>query len=443
MSSVDLAGLAEGAVKDAVRFGANDVSALCYGVRESMVRFSNNSVTVIKSLNNVELELYVAKDEKRILGTSTNPSSNGIREFVKQLLDACQHLPKSPDYTPLPKGTNYDFSRGRGNLPVSNRILEACQEAINSAVSEGSKRVSGALTSKDVTVFIHTSTGTLGNDVSGSTVLNVRAFTKGDASGHGLSCAPSLREIDAEEVGRRAGEYAKQAVNAKPCQQGVYDVIMSPTVAADILQHVASAASAFEIDAGISFLTGKKGKKVCMQSCTASDDPTVEGGLIRRRFDDEGVSTRRRMLIRNGRLETYLHNTTTARKFGEESTGNAGIITPHPWNLVVEPGDMSLDELVREVKQGIMVTNNWYTRFQNPRTGEYSTLPRDAVFLIENGRITRPVSELRISDSIPRQLENIVALSKERRWVKWWEVWLPTLTPWILMRNVPVTKALG
>ncbi|MBI2183410.1 MAG: TldD/PmbA family protein [Thaumarchaeota archaeon] len=439
----EIADLAEKAVKEAVRLGASDVSALCYGVREGMVRFSNNSVTVTKNLINVELELYVAKSKKRILGASTNPSPNGIRDFVKQLLDACQHLPESPDYTPLPRGKRYRASGAERTAPVADKLLAVSRDAIDSALSEGAKRVSGALTSRNVALSVYTSTGVSGSDVYGSTVLNVRAFAEGDASGHGLSCAPIVTGIGAEEAGQRAGEYAKKAVGAKTCQAGTYDVIMSPTVAADIFQHVASAASAFEVDAGISFLSGKKGKRIAVNGFTAFDDPAAEGGLVRRRCDDEGVSTGKRTLIRNGKLETYLHNTTTARKFKEETTGNAGIITPHPWNLVVEPGDRSFHELVKEVNKGIIVTNNWYTRFQNTRTGEYSTLPRDAGFLIENGRIKTPVSGLRISDSIPRQLENIVAMSKERRWVQWWEVWLPTFTPWVLLKNVSITRAIG
>lgn len=111
--------------------------------------------------------------------------------------------------------------------------------------------------------------------------------------------------------------------------------------------------------------------------------------------------------------------------------------------LVVNAGSQDLDAIIKDVKKGILVTNNWYTRFQNLRTGEYSTLPRDATFFVENGTIKHPVVGTRISDSIPRQLVNILALSKERKWIKWWEVSIPTLTPIMLLKDVLITKAMG
>jgi PmbA protein len=173
------------------------------------------------------------------------------------------------------------------------------------------------------------------------------------------------------------------------------------------------------------------------------DYGVIEGGVDGRGFDDEGFPTRENVIIEEGVLKTYLHNSTTAKKFNTSSTGNAGIIDPHPWNLVVDPGSVSIDDMIREVKKGVMVTNNWYTRFQNLRSGEYSTIPRDAAFLIENGKIKHPVVGLRISDSLPRQLANIIAISKERRWIEWWEVSIPTLAPSMLIKSVMITKALG
>ncbi len=73
--------------------------------------------------------------------------------------------------------------------------------------------------------------------------------------------------------------------------------------------------------------------------------------------------------------------------------------------------------LKKEVRRGIYVTNNWYTRFQNYCEGVYSTVPRDAAFLIENGEIKKSGVGMRISDTLPRQFLNIQALGKESRWI--------------------------
>jgi PmbA protein len=99
--------------------------------------------------------------------------------------------------------------------------------------------------------------------------------------------------------------------------------------------------------------------------------------------------------------------------------------------------------MIRDTKQGVYVTNNWYTRYQNYRTGEYSTVPRDAAFKIEDGELKEAIAGFRISDSIPRQLTNIEFISTERNWIKWWEVPTPTLAPGMMISGVRITRAVG
>ena len=99
--------------------------------------------------------------------------------------------------------------------------------------------------------------------------------------------------------------------------------------------------------------------------------------------------------------------------------------------------------MIKEVKKGILITNNWYTRFQNYRSGEYSTIPRDATFLIEKGQIKHPITGVRISDALPRQLRNITAIGIDRTWIEWWEVSTPVFTPSLLINGARATKAVG
>ncbi|RZN56002.1 MAG: hypothetical protein DSO09_00280 [Candidatus Methanomethylicota archaeon] len=95
------------------------------------------------------------------------------------------------------------------------------------------------------------------------------------------------------------------------------------------------------------------------------------------------------------------------------------------------------------LKDGIYVTSNWYTRFQNYRTGDFSTLCRDNTFLIENGEIKGAIKGVRISDNLLRIFNSIDYLFKERKWIKWWEVSIPTLISSMILNNVYITKAQG
>jgi len=140
-------------------------------------------------------------------------------------------------------------------------------------------------------------------------------------------------------------------------------------------------------------------------------------------------------------LKTYLHNGTTAMLHNAKTTGNAGIVAPHPWNLIIESGDWKKEEMIEEIKEGLLITNVWYTRFQNYRNGDFSTVARDAAFYIKNGEIEHAVKGIRISDNLQRIFENITALSKEIRQIYWWEVENPVFAPYALAKNVRITTS--
>jgi PmbA protein len=291
--------------------------------------------------------------------------------------------------------------------------------------------------------YILTSTGTKGSDRRTSITLNIRSFAEGDASGHGLSCSSSLKDFDPEEAGRRAGEGAREMIGATELEAGKYEVLLGPTVASNIIEAVVDATSAFSVDSGTSYLAGRLRKPVASPSFSVTDHGVVQGGLSGRVFDDEGTRTRSTPLIENGVLRTYLHNLTTAKKWKTKSTGHAGFVTPHPWNIAVGAGDASYDEMVKETRRGIVLTSNWYTRFMNYRTGEFSTVPRDLAYVVKGGKIAGTVKGMRVSDDLMRLFKSVRLLSKEREWIQWWEVDTPTLCPWIQADGVNITRAYG
>ncbi|MDY6986177.1 MAG: metallopeptidase TldD-related protein, partial [Candidatus Thermoplasmatota archaeon] len=198
--------------------------------------------------------------------------------------------------------------------------------------------------------------------------------------------------------------------------------------------------SIYAVESGMSFLAGKEGKKVADEAFSLYDDATLPS-INRRAFDDEGVKTGRHAVIEDGALRTYLYNTTYARKHNRESTGNAGIISPTPWCGDVREGKESVEELIREMKRGIVITNTWYTRFQNYRTAEFSTMPRDCALLVENGEVKGSLKYLRVNDSLERMLGSIRAMSREREHIYWWETEVPVIAPWALVDGVRITTS--
>ena len=224
-------------------------------------------------------------------------------------------------------------------------------------------------------------------------------------------------------------------------EAGKYEVLFSPTVAANLIEAVVNASSAFSVEAGTSYLADKLGKKVASDCVSVTDHGRLRGGLGGRAFTDQGVPTRSTPVIEDGVLKGYLHNLTTAKKWKTLTTGNAGIVSPHPWNVEVRAGGSTYDEMVKGIKRGVVLTSNWYTRFKNYRTGEFSTVPRDGAYLVENGKVTASLKGMRVSDELERLFSSVSALSKDREWIEWWEVDTPTLCPWLLASEVSITRA--
>jgi len=438
--------LNERGMKVAKKLGVDDAVLQSVSGTEHMVRFANDSLSVAKRTDESVVSVYLAKDGKRIVGGSTNTSDERLADFIGRLYKTMVNLSKEAVFVPLPSTRRRFDSPGTFDKKLGaleEEVPELAADAIEAAREAGARRSAGSLEASVATSHILTSNGTSGHGTSSNIELNIRSFTDRNASGHGLSCSASLRDFKPVEAGRRAGSHAKRMLNSKKPEAGKYDLLLSPTVAANLISLVGGFASAYSVEAGLSYLVDKMGKKVASENFNLTDHGRAPGCLEATSFDDEGMPTQSTKIIEDGVVKSYLHNLTTAKKFKTETTGNAGLIDPDCWNLEVGAGDSGYEEMVKEMKHGIVLTSNWYTRFTNYRTGEFSTVPRDGTYLVENGRVTKPLSGLRISDSLERIFSSVKLLSKEREWIQWWEVDTPTLTPWVLVEGVDVTRAYG
>jgi PmbA protein len=442
----DLEELNEVAVSAAKKLDVDDAVALSVRGSNRMIRFANNSVTVANQVEEAELMVYLAKDKRRGIASTSNLEPASVKRFVRDLFASLKGLPES-EYVPLADGgvrfTPSPMGYDEKLAEVGDELPELAKAAIAVSLAAGGKRSAGVIDAGRVWYAILTTGGTTGTDGRTSITLNIRSFADGDASGHGLSCSSSLNGFDPQEAGRRAGSHAKRMEQASEPEAGRYQVLLSPTVASNLVETVSGAASAFSVDAGISYLAEKVGKDVAADSFNLTDHGVTEKGLGGRVFDDEGTRTRSNKIIEGGVLMGYFHNLTTAKRWKTSTTGNAGFVIPHAWNLEVGRGDSTYNEMVREMKRGIILTNNWYTRFKNYRTGEFSTVPRDGAYLVEGGEVVKPVRGMRAGDDLQRMFSAVQLMSKEREWIQWWEVDTPTLCPWMLIDRVSITRAYG
>jgi len=294
--------------------------------------------------------------------------------------------------------------------------------------------------------YVLTSADAEGSDKGTEIEMTIRAFAADDAAGQGISVATSFQNFKPEEAGKSAGQIAKMATSPEQGEPGKYNVVFGPSIFANLLNRVGDSVSAYSLDEGLSFFQDKLLKKVASDNFTLHDNSHLVNGPGSISLDDEGYPTQETPLIISGVLQTYLHTSYTAAEHKAPLTGSATFAAetgmyPTPRNLILKAGENSLEDLFDKAHEGLYITNNWYTRFQNYQTGDFSTICRDGVFQIRNGKLARPVKGLRLSDNMIRILQSTIALSREQHWIRWWEVGVPTLTPYVLAEGVGITTS--
>jgi PmbA protein len=430
----------EAIVKKGKALGADEVLARTTFGRYRQTRFSNNEVDITVAWNDYVTDVALSW-QKRFVVTQIHDFKR-IDETMKNLYQLATASKENPRYGGIAKG-KFRYSKSKADKSVQNlNQADYVLEAIEAARKEVRRDLNtgGILFTKLEDVYLVSSEGPMGEDSRSAIELSIRAFSQQEASGHGVECSSTVKGFDPTKAGKKAGELAKMAKNPKAGVEGRYDIIFDPLFSGSLLGMWGGMTSAFSVMIQQSIFVDKLGQKVAADSVTMRDVP-ASYSISNRVFDDEGVPVKENVLIDKGVLKTFVHNTSTAKIFKTETTGNAGLVFPSPWNLELDSGDMSKEEMFEGVKRGLYLTNTWYTRFQNYAKGDFSTIPRDGMFFIENGEITQSWKDVRLSDNALQMLNNIAGISKERQHVHWWgEADPPSLSPYLLMKDVQITR---
>lgn len=438
---MEIENLPEYVVKKAKKLGGEDIVCQSQITSTKQIRFANNEITATKNWETAHLSIFLTW-KKGVVATSIDDFSK-IDSSLNDLMKLAKSSEKNQNYHEIASG-KYSYKQfycDKKILNLEEKLIDYVDWGINSAIENGAKRAAGVLYSSYGKEFLATSNEINCDDEGSYIEISLRAFANKDASGHGVSSSTKLNNFNPKKAGKKAGIIAKKALSPKIGEEGKFDIIFEPLAFANLLDVIGHQTSAFYADSGLSVFKDKLNKKVASEKVTIYDNGTIDEGLNSSKFDEEGVPTKETCLIKNGVMKTYLHNSSTAKKFGCKTTGNAGLIAPMPWNLIFEKGDLSKKELFGEVKNGLYVTNVWYTRFQNYETGDFSTIPRDGIFLIKNGEIVSSLKNIRISDNILNILKNIKTVGNELEQIHWWEVETPVFCPYLIVEDVNVTKS--
>lgn len=251
----------------------------------------------------------------------------------------------------------------------------------------------------------------------GASIFVVAA--EGDESQTGFSLASSLKiaDLDPAKIGREGATRAVRLLGAQRIPTQRAPVIFDPYVTANFLVVIAPALAADAVQKGKSLFRGKVGEVVASPAVNIIDDGRLPRGIASAPFDGEGVPTERTVLIQNGTLQGFLHNTYTAAREGVRSTGNGARgsfkITPEvgTTNFYLAAGDRAPEDLIKEVSRGLYVTDVLGMHTANPISGDFSVGVMG--LWIENGQFAGPVRGVAIAGNIIGLLKSIEAVGSD------------------------------
>lgn len=220
----------------------------------------------------------------------------------------------------------------------------------------------------------------------------------------------------AAEIGTRAGERAVERLDSRRTATGTFPVLFDERVSSSLIGHLVAAVNGAAIARGSSWLADQLGQPVLPDHLSLIEDPHRPRIGGSRPFDAEGLATRKRAIIDNGVLTGWTLDLASARKLGLQSTGNAarGVSSPpspSSWNLALTQGDVSREDLIRDMGTGLLVTSMIGSTI-NPNTGDYS---RGASgFWVENGEIAYPVNECTVAGNLRDMLRRMIPANDAR-----------------------------
>ena len=433
-AALDLQSLVADVVALALKAGASDAEAAAREGDEFSVNVRMGEVETLKESGSRGLGLRVFLGNRSASASTSDLTAEGIRQLVEGALALAKFTEEDP-FAGLPEADEFGsiatdlhlFFDDVYSLPGPERI-------------DWARRAEAAAMAADARIT--NSDGGSFNAATGSKALaNSRGFVGSYRTSYaGVAAAPLAKDADGkmqrdgwwssarrmgdlespEAVGAEAARRTLRRLGARrvPTQQA--PIVFAPETARTLIGSVFDAASGDAIWRGASFLAGRLNETIAASELTILDDGTMllpagVGGFGTSPFDDEGLPSRRTVVVENGILRNYLLNTYTARKLGMKSTHNAarglaGAPGTGCGNLFLVPGKLAPEQIIGSVSAGLYVTSlmGFGT---NLVTGDYS---RGATGLwIENGQLTHAVEEITIAGNLAEMLRGVTAIGSD------------------------------
>jgi PmbA protein len=406
--------------------------------RSVMLRFADGRPTQATSVDDVSVEVAVARDGHVGRAMTNETGADALTACARRAEAAADAAAASSRSGPHPgfgsigeapsaggpgdagAANSGQPGEGPGPASVSASAGGDALRAVFAVAEQHGISAHGIWTSGVEERAVAVSDGGAMLDRTTDAFLKVILIAPSGRSGFASQTARSATALEPGLVAERAAAKAAAAGEPVELPPGEYPVVMEPQAVGWLIDLLGGTAlNGLAHAEGRGALTGRLGEAVAAPSVNLVDSPGAAATLPRA-FDAEGVPKRPTALIQDGIARAVVHDLRSAALAGAESTGHAiapggDHWGPHPVNLVMAGGGAAdLDELCAPVERGVYVTRLWYANVVRPKETMITAVTRDGTFLIEDGRVTRPLRDLRLTDSLLGILSRVSELTSRQ-----------------------------
>ena len=399
----------------------------------ALTRFARNTVHQNVAETGLGLRLRLVADGRVGVAEVRGNAERSIARLVELAEEARRVAPAeaAPAALPLPDGRDGPCGWSDATAETTPEQRAEGVETVTAAAADRGLKAFGALSTRATQLAVVNSRGMRRH--GRRTAAALTAVVRGeDGAGYADRHAVDAGDLDPEAVATEVIETAERNQGARPIDPGVYEVVLSPYAVHEMVGYLSYIGfSALAVEERRSFM--RFDERLMSPSVGIRDDCADPAGSPFP-FDAEGVSTRAVTLIDRGVCRDVVHDSVTAARNGVANTGHSlpqpNTIGPWATHLVMDPGTAPASELVAGVRRGLYVTRFWYVRVVHPLRTVITGMTREGTFLIEDGRLTAPVRDLRFTESIVEALDRVLGISAERR-LQLGEDGSSVLVPWL------------
>ena len=383
---------------------------VAHSISDDMLQ-RNGKIEEVTRSEDISIGLTAYIGERKSSISTSNLTKNNIQQAIIRCYEMAKNTPEDK-YCGLPE--NHNIEKDQVDLDLFDDSIisfETKKDYISQCEAE-------ALEQKKIV----NSNGVSFTEAKSNFILkNSNGFSNGQKSSiFSISCDVVAKENGSMErdyeysskrffcdlmkpklIGKVAAERASARLSPKKIDSFNGPVVFEPRVSSSFLSHLISSISGHNLARKVSFINGDIGEILFREGINVIDDPLIKKGLGSRNFDSEGVNCKKLELIKNGKLNQIILDTYSGKMLNKKSNGRCGGTT----NCYFENGNLTKTDLIKDIRKGVYITELFGSGF-NSVTGDFSK--GGSGFLIENGEVTYPISEITVAGNIKNMFKEII-----------------------------------